>query len=129
MIALIKKQLVATKESRKQAAESKKEIEDLKAQLAGANSGSKNDSLVQMELLDYKKSYDQLKKNHEQVKGQVKEKDELIKTLGDKMQALNEENVDREDLCQQLRHQITRLEKDLEGKLYYSYINKVFRAK
>ncbi|KAI6232550.1 GRIP domain protein [Aphelenchoides besseyi] len=107
LIQLIKRQLTLLKEARKTSAQYKEEASTLKEQVAEfesklqKNSASLNDVAIQkLELSDYKKSMETLRKKLESADKTIAEKDESQRELGQKLHSLTERNIELEELVE-----------------------------
>jgi len=112
LIQLIRKQLVIIKEARKVAAESKNEVESLRQQIS-ASSESKTqrnvESMLSLELSDYKKGMETLRKKCESADKELSEKDGIMKELSMKLHNLTEQNAELKDTEFRQKNEITAL--------------------
>ncbi|CAD5234541.1 unnamed protein product [Bursaphelenchus xylophilus] len=117
LINLLKKQVTITKQLKQQVADTKKELDDLRTQVK--NTENRDNTVIQLELSDYKKSLEQIKKKLEVSETSLAKKDGLLNEVVEKMKTLTEQNMALEDEKQNLEKEIGRLtaeskEKDLK---------------
>ncbi|CAD5228973.1 unnamed protein product [Bursaphelenchus okinawaensis] len=117
LINLLKKQVTITKDLKKQLTTAKEEADGLREQLGSQKPQEDNDTaLIQLELLDYKKSLEQLKKKYEASEATLKQKDSLLDEVVEKMKSLTEQNVALEDEKQKVTLELNRLAAEIQEK-------------
>jgi chromosome segregation ATPase len=117
LLALLKKQAMASKESKKQIEEYREEIKGLEEKCQTLEEKLGNNSSNEMmtfELDDYKNSCAELKKQLENQKEAQKEKDELVRDLTQRNDLLMQEKAETNEKLKEAKALAAKLQKEID---------------
>uniref|UniRef100_A0A914QX90 Uncharacterized protein n=1 Tax=Panagrolaimus davidi TaxID=227884 RepID=A0A914QX90_9BILA len=117
LLALLKKQAMASKESKKQVEEYRENIKSLEEKCQTLEEKLGNNSTNEMmtfELDDYKNSCAELKKQLENQKEAQKEKDELVRDLTQRNDLLMQEKAETNEKLKEAKALAAKLQKEID---------------
>jgi predicted nucleic acid-binding Zn-ribbon protein len=117
LLALLKKQVLASKESKKQVEEYREKVKILEEKCKDYEEKLGNNSANEMmsfELDDYKKSCAELKKQLENQKEAQKEKDEMVRDLSQRNDLLMQEKAEEHEKAKEATVLAAKLQKELD---------------
>uniref|UniRef100_A0A914YDW9 GRIP domain-containing protein n=1 Tax=Panagrolaimus superbus TaxID=310955 RepID=A0A914YDW9_9BILA len=119
LLALLKKQAMASKESKKQMEEYREKIKGLEEKCQNLEDKLGNNSTNEMmtfELDDYKNSCAELKKQLENQKDAQKEKDEMVRDLSQRNDLLMQEKAEANEKLKEVKTLAARLQKEIDAE-------------